>query len=84
MTQQKGILSVIAWILVIIGGLNWGLVGIGELVGGRNWNVVNLLLGKLSWLEAIVYILVGLSALVLLFGGKGGNKMAQPAPMMNQ
>lgn len=84
MTQQKNVLSIIAWILVIIGGLNWGLVGVGEFVG-RNWNVVNLLVGSwASWLEAVIYILVGLSALVLLFGGKGGSKAAQPAPMMNQ
>ncbi len=32
----------IAFILLIIGGLNWGLVGLGEWFGG-NWNVVNLL-----------------------------------------
>ncbi|MDP2705391.1 MAG: DUF378 domain-containing protein [Patescibacteria group bacterium] len=59
----------IAWWLVIIGALNWGLVGIGELVGG-NWNMVNLLLGSISSLEAIVYVLVGASAVVLLLDKK--------------
>ena len=59
----------IAWWLVIIGALNWGLVGIGEFVGG-NWNVVNLLLGSISSLEAIVYVLVGASAVVLLLDKK--------------
>jgi uncharacterized membrane protein YuzA (DUF378 family) len=53
--------------LVIIGALNWGLVGLGWLLGGANWNVVNLLLGQWTMVEAIVYVLVGLAALWQLF-----------------
>jgi uncharacterized membrane protein YuzA (DUF378 family) len=56
-----------AWVLLLIGGLNWGLVGIGMLVNS-NWNVVNLLLGYWPVVEAIVYILVGIAALVKIFG----------------
>ena len=73
----------VAWILVIIGGLNWGLVG------AFDYNLVNALLGNVAWLERLVYILVGLSALVLIFGcrckkcmvgkGKGAKKMDMPA-----
>ena len=37
-------LHMTAWILVIIGGLNWLLVGLGGFFGS-NWNVVNLILG---------------------------------------
>jgi uncharacterized membrane protein YuzA (DUF378 family) len=59
-------LHTIAWILLIIGGLNWGLVGIGGFVGA-NWNVVDLILGSWPAVEWIVYILVGLSALWLAF-----------------
>lgn len=59
----------VANILLIVGGLNWGLVGLGYFFGG-NWNLVNLLLGNWMWLEAVVYILVGASALVSLFGCK--------------
>lgn len=51
----------IAWILVIIGGLNWGLIGIGMLAGA-NWDVIGMILGSVPTLEAVVYILVGLSA----------------------
>lgn len=54
-----------ARVLVIIGGLNWGLVGIGMLMGS-NWNLVNLVLGSLGPVEAIVYVLVGVSAIVML------------------
>jgi uncharacterized membrane protein YuzA (DUF378 family) len=51
----------VAWVLVMIGGLNWLLVGVGGFVGG-NWNVVNLILGSWPQVEWLVYILVGLSA----------------------
>lgn len=49
-------------VLVGIGALNWGLVGVGMLFG-QNWNVVNMLLGSMPMVEAIVYILVGLSVI---------------------
>ena len=58
----------LACTLVLIGALNWGLVGLGWLVGnGSNWNIVNLLLGQWMWLEAAVYILVGLAAVYKIF-----------------
>lgn len=52
----------IVLILVLIGGINWGLVGLGGFLG-KNLNVVNLLLGGVPTLEYVVYILVGLAAL---------------------
>lgn len=59
----------ITFILVIIGGLNWGLVALGNYLGG-NWNVVNLILGQWSAVENLVYLLVGVSAIVLLVSHK--------------
>lgn len=50
------ILNLITLILVIVGGLNWGLVGL------FNFDLVAALFGKDSLLSRIVYILVGLSA----------------------
>ncbi len=67
-SRMKGLKTVSYW-LVIIGALNWGLVGIGAFVGG-NWNVVNLIFGFSPVLEWIIYVLVGLSALVLIFAKK--------------
>ena len=61
--------SMIAGALVVIGGLNWGLVGIGMLMHA-NWNVVNLILGSWPVVEAIVYILVGLATIGVLIGCK--------------
>ena len=70
-------IHVIAFILLVIGGLNWLLVGIG--VGD-----IVAYLG--STLATIVYVLVGLSALWLAFTHKSACKECSvngaPAPMM--
>ncbi len=49
--------DIITLILVIIGGINWGLIGAFE------YNLVNAIFGGVPVLERIIYILVGLSAL---------------------
>mgnify|MGYP001558279499 CR=1 FL=1 len=61
--------SLIAKVLVIVGGVNWGLVGLGTLISGAdaNWNVVNMLLGSMPTLEAVVYVLVGVAAVMKIF-----------------
>ncbi len=67
---MKGLHS-ISFILVVIGGLNWGLVGLAGLMGGgSNWNVVNLILGSWPMVENLVYLLVGLSAISLVVSHK--------------
>lgn len=57
----------VAWILLVVGGLNWGLTAFG-------YNVVNMLLSSWPMLEQLVYILVGLSALYELFTHKANCK----------
>lgn len=54
-----------AFVLVIVGALNWGLMGLGSFMGS-DWNVVHMILGNWMMLENIVYVLVGLSALYLI------------------
>jgi uncharacterized membrane protein YuzA (DUF378 family) len=58
----------LAWVLLIVGALNWGLVGLGMILGGANWNIVSLVFGGVPIVESLVYILVGVSAVVYLFG----------------
>jgi uncharacterized membrane protein YuzA (DUF378 family) len=58
-------LKPVAFILVIVGALNWGLVGLGGFMGSE-WNLVNMLFGTWPMVEWIIYVLVGLSAIVLL------------------
>ena len=53
-------------ILVVVGALNWGLVGLGWLMGGADWNVVHMILGKWMTVEAVVYVLVGLAGVYKL------------------
>ncbi len=65
--ENKGAVGWIASILVVIGAINWGLVGIGSFSRiSYDWDLVALLLGSVPWLAAIVYILVGLSGIWLL------------------
>jgi len=72
--------SKLAWWLVLVGALNWGLVGLGMWIGDNNWNVVNLLLGSWMWLENLVYVLVGASGLLMLMGCKCKKCKACEAP----
>lgn len=46
----------IAMLLVIIGGINWGLVGLFD------FNLVSYVVGAGSIIAKVVYILVGVSA----------------------
>ncbi|OGY57691.1 MAG: hypothetical protein A3D47_01195 [Candidatus Colwellbacteria bacterium RIFCSPHIGHO2_02_FULL_43_15] len=68
---------VVAWTLVMVGGLNWGLVGLGGFMGS-DWNVVHMVLGSWMQLEAIVYVVVGLSTVYLIAGHKKNCRMCNP------
>jgi uncharacterized membrane protein YuzA (DUF378 family) len=56
--MKMNTLDWIAWILVLVGALNWGLVGI-------NYNLVTAIFGVViaQW----IYILVGLAALYIIW-----------------
>lgn len=51
------VIDTIALILIIIGALNWGLIGI------FNFNLVDTIFGAMSIVSKIIYILVGISGL---------------------
>lgn len=62
------VLNKVTLVLLIVGGLNWGLVGL------FNFDLVAAIFGEMSLLSRLVYSLVGLSALfqlIPLFGGEG-------------
>lgn len=63
----------LTFVLLVIGGLNWLLVG---LVG---WDVGMIFGGMDAMISKIIYILVGLSAIVQIFS-KPGHKMAPSMP----
>lgn len=54
--NSASILTLVAIVLLIVGGINWGLVGVA------NFDLVAFIFGNGSILARIVYSLVGLSA----------------------
>lgn len=57
-------LKFITQILVIVGGLNWGLVGI------FSFDLVAAIFGEMTAVSRLVYSLVGISAIFQLFALK--------------
>ena len=55
------ILSYIALTLVIVGSINWGLIGL------LDFNLVDALFGTDSFLSSLIYSLVGLAGLYSLY-----------------
>lgn len=72
---NKG-LHMVAFLLLVIGGLNWLLVGL------FNWDIGQLFGGMSALISKIIYILVGLSALYFLFTHKNDCKMCGNKGMM--
>jgi len=58
----------VALILVIVGGLNWGLVGL------LDFDLVAAIFGPMSAISRVVYMLVGASAVYMLVKAAMGNK----------
>ncbi len=63
-------IKILSLILVIVGGLNWGLVGL------FNFDLVAAIFGDMSLISRIVYVLVGLGAVVLAGVEISGKKQA--------
>lgn len=68
--KKMGFWSWLAVVLLIIGGLNWGLVGFFK------YDLVAAIFGDMSAVTRVIYALVGLSALYMIvwkfsMAGKG-------------
>ena len=60
---------IVAKIFVLVGALNWGLVGISNFTGGRRMNLVEFIFSDLlqfSDAADYVYILVGIFAVIMI------------------
>lgn len=55
--MRLNVVDIIAIILVVVGGINWGLVGLADV------DLVASLFGAMSALSRVVYVLVGLAAI---------------------
>ena len=69
--KKMNTLGWIAMILVIVGGLNWGLVG------AFKFDLVATIFGTMTTLSRIVYVLVGLSALYMLMNVFSMNEQSE-------
>lgn len=67
MFSKNSVHGQVAYWLMIVGGLNWGLVGIGMFLG-LDLNAVNLVLGSVPYAEPVAYVLVGIAAVIGIFG----------------
>lgn len=67
----------IAFLLLIVGGLNWLLVGL------FGWDVGEIFGGQEALISRIVYILVGLAALSEIFSHKSTCKHCDAGKMPN-
>ena len=70
-------------ILLIVGGLNWGLVGLGMLLDS-DWNILGMLLDQWPVVLAVVYLLVGVAAVMKIFGCRCKKCMAACAECGSQ
>lgn len=57
--EKMRIANLIAWIILLIGGLNW------LLIGAFSWNLVTAISGNITWIARTIYCLVGASAIWL-------------------
>jgi len=57
MEKKLHVFDIIGLVLVVIGGLNWGLVGLFK------FDLVDAILGGVPILARLVYIIVGIAAL---------------------
>jgi len=55
--KNFSIIDGIAFVLLLIGGVNWGLIGL------FNFDLVSAIFGTMSTISRVVYVLVGVSAI---------------------
>lgn len=67
---MKG-LHILTFSLVLVGAINWGLIGL------LDFNLVSTLFGAGSGLEKLVYIVVGASAVYVFLGHKADCKVCK-------
>lgn len=50
-------LDAVALTIIIIGCINWGLIGFFD------WNLVDAIFGQMSWISRVIYAIVGIAGL---------------------
>lgn len=76
MGKNKG-MHMVAFTLVVVGGLNWLLVGL------FGWDIGELFGGQDAMVSRVVYVLVGLATVYLVVSHKGDCKCCAMGGNMN-
>jgi uncharacterized membrane protein YuzA (DUF378 family) len=71
--MKRSTLEWICFILVVIGGINWGLIGL------FNFNLVGAIFGFIPFIARLIYILVGVAAGYLIYLAVKQNKPILPS-----
>lgn len=58
--MKRNIIDFILLAIIIIGAINWGLIGLFR------FDLIAFLFGTMSWLTRVVYVLVGISGIYML------------------
>lgn len=61
MASKMNVVDWIAIVLIIVGAINWGLVGLFD------FNLVTFLFSTWTWLVRTIYVLVGVSGVYSIF-----------------
>ena len=56
-------IDILAIVLLILGGINWGVFGV------FNFNVVDYVFGK-DWISQVIYFFIGISAIYVIVSFK--------------
>jgi hypothetical protein len=58
---KLNVVDIVAYVLAVVGGLNWGLVGFFK------YNLVDKIFGVSSTASRVIYALVGIAALYMIY-----------------
>ena len=58
--MKRNIIDCIMLAIIIIGAINWGLVGLFR------FDLIAFLFGTMSWLSRIIYVLVGIAGIYMI------------------
>lgn len=67
--KNNKILTWTAYVLVLIGAINWGLLGFSQLIGISNIDLVKIIFSN-GVISNLIYIIVGISGIYLIFNTK--------------
>ena len=70
--KKTNFIDWVALILVIIGAINWGLIGLAQ------FNLVEYIFGGMTIITKIFYVLVGISGIVLIYSAAKCHTMCKP------